>query len=847
MNMWAVFTKNRAQVRGALVFLAAILPLAFAFPGLPAPPPPQAQISVAINPSSYGLTLNQSILLAATVVNDSLNKGVTWSVSGSGCSGNTCGTLSGATSTTVKYTSPSVAGVYIVTATSVSDPTKTALATIGVTDLAGVFTYRNDGTRTSTNSKEYLLTPSNVNTSSFGKLFTCLVDGSVYAQPLWVANVTIGGGVHNIVIVATQHDSVYAFDADNGSGTTCTQYWKASMLTAAYGAASGATPVPPSDTGETGDIPTEIGITSTPVIDPATNHLFVVSKTKESGQYFQRLHRLNLADGTETASSPVVISASVTGTGTGSSGGSLPYIALHQNQRPGLALVNGIVYIASGSHGDIQPWHGWIIGYNASTMTFAKAFCTTPNSNGGGVWMSGSAPVFDSSNNLYVISSNGNYDGATEFGDSFLKLSTTSGLTLSDWFTPDNQSSLSANNIDLGQGGAVTLLDSVSGPFPHLVIGGGKGGVLYLVNRDNMGHFHSNDNNQTVQNWSLGNMIASSGTFWQNTFYIGAANSSLQAFAFNTTTDTFTTAPSSQSNAIIAFPGLTPVISAEGTSNGVIWAVDSSKSGTNGAASGPAVLYAFDPNNLGNELWDSSKAAGNRDQAANAVKFVVPTVANGKVYVGAVNALNVYGLLSLPPSVAPPTFSPGPGGYSTAQNVSISDSTSGATIYYTLDGTTPTTSSAVYTNPINVAGNTVINAMAAAPGLNNSPVATGAYTIGALGNRINQLLCKGTMQLRNLPRLRSASLTRVPQTAGDLNVVVVGWNDSTSVVNSVADSHGNNYTLAVGPTRVSGFLSQSIYYPCEYSRGCGGHQFGEGYFQHGCSLSRHQNSGILRC
>ena len=216
-------------------------------------------------------------------MNDSSNKGVTWSVSGSGCSSNACGTLSAVTSTTVKYTAPTTAAVYLVTATSVADPTKTASATIGVTDLAGVFTYRNDGTRTSINNKEYLLTPSNVNTSSFGKIFTCPVEGSVYAQPLWVSNVAIGGGTHNIVIVATQHDSVYAFDADNGSGTTCTQYWKASMLTSTHGAAAGATPVPPADTGETGDIPTEIGITSTPVIDPATKYLFVVSKTKEGG------------------------------------------------------------------------------------------------------------------------------------------------------------------------------------------------------------------------------------------------------------------------------------------------------------------------------------------------------------------------------------------------------------------------------------------------------------------------------------------------------------------------------------------------------------------------------------
>ena len=249
-----------------------------------------------------------------------------------------------------------------------------------------------------------------------------------------------------------------------------------------------------------GDIPTEIGITSTPVIDPATKYLYVVSKTKEGGQYYQRLHRLNLSDGTETAGSPQVIAASVTGSGTGSSNNILPYIPLHQNQRPGLALVNGIVYMASASHGDIQPWHGWVVGYDASTLTLATAFCSTPNSNGGGIWMSGSAPVVDSNNNLFVITSNGTYDGVTEYGDSFLKLSTTGGLTVSDWFTPDDQLNLSANNIDLGQGGAVTLMDSVSGPHPHLVIGGGKGGIIYLVNRDNMGRYNSANNNSAVQN-----------------------------------------------------------------------------------------------------------------------------------------------------------------------------------------------------------------------------------------------------------------------------------------------------------------------------------------------------------
>jgi hypothetical protein len=813
------------------ILLLLIFPVVIAIAGDPAPlakklpspeparmappspaPLPQAQISVAISPASYGLTVSQSTALVATVANDSSNKGVTWSVSGSGCSGNACGTLSAVTSTSVTYTAPTSGGVYLVTATSAANVTVSAVATIGVTNLTGVFTYRNDGTRTSINNQEYLLTPSNVNTSSFGKRFSCAVDESVYAQPLWVANVAIGGGTHNIVIVVTQNDSVYAFDADNGSGTTCTLYWQASMLTSAYGAGSAATPIPPADTGETGDIPTEIGITSTPVIDPTTNYLYLVSNTKEGGQYYQRLHRLNLLTGSETANSPQVLAASVSGTGNGSSGGTLSYSALHQNQRPGLALVNGIVYMASGSHGDNEPWHGWILGYNASTMAFASAYCTTPDTFGGGIWMSGSAPVFDSSNNLFVITSNGTYNGTTDFADSFLKLSTTSGIKLSDWFTPDDQQNLGDNNVDLGQGGAVTLMDSVSGPYPHLLIGGGKEGVLYLINRDNMGHYNPNNNTAAVESWSLGgNMIAASGTFWQNTFYIGAASSPLEAFAFNTTTGLFTTAPSSQSNFSVAFPGLTPAISAAGTSNAILWTVDSSSSGTNGAPTGPAVLYAFDPSNLSNELWDSTQAAGNRDQAGNAVKFVVPTVANGKVYVAGVKNLTVYGLLSLAPATAAPTFSPLPGGYTTAQTVSLSDTTSDATIYYTLNGTTPTTSSSVYSGPINVPATTTIKAIAVAPGLNNSPLAVGDYTV--------QLLTAGISFVQvNSATPQTAQTTvsvpyAAPQFTGDLNVVVVGWNDVSHTVSSVKDSEGNVYTLAVGPTQNStNGLSQAIYY-----------------------------------
>src|SRR5690348_583844 len=781
----------------------------------PAPAPQGAGISVAITPPSFGLTLSRSVTLTATVTNDSSGKGVTWTVSGTSCSGSACGTLTSASAFSVTYTAPNVAGVYTVTATSVADNTRLSTATIGVTDLGGVYTYRNDYSRSSIDSKEYLLNLSNVNTSSFGKLFACSVDQAIYAQPLWIANASIGGGTHNIVIVATEADSVYAFDADNGNGTACTQYWKASLTGTAYGAASGATPVPASDTGETGDIQTEIGITATPVIDPATNTLYVLSKTKENGNYFQRLHKLNLSTGAEMTGAPVAITASVPGTGSGSSGGTLTYSALHENPRPGLALVNGSIYITAGSHGDVEPWHGWILQYNASTLAQTGAYCATPNSSGGGIWMSGSAPVFDSSNNLYVITSNGTYDGSTEFGDTFLKMSTSGGLSRSDWFTPDDAPTLATRNGDLGAGGAVTLLDSVAGPYPHLVIGGGKEGILYLINRDNMGHFNSNNNNAAIQTWQvapdLGNYggVSSSGEFWQNTFYIAGSDTPLEAFAFNTSTGMFNTTPTSQSNVTFGFPGVTPAVSALGTANAIVWGIDSSTNGTNGQPTGPAVLYAFDASNLNNELWDSSM--GTNNQASTAVKFAVPTVANGKVYVATTNALDVYGLLSQGPAADAPTFSPAPGTYTSAQPVSLSDSTSGATIYYTLDGSAPTTSSSVYTASINVSTTTTINAMAAAPGLTNSTVSSGTFTIQGTGTQTISYAQGAYATPQSASTTVNVTFPNA-QTNGDLNVVVVGWNDAIRTVTSVKDTENNSYTLATGPTVNAAGLSQAIYY-----------------------------------
>lgn len=598
-------------------------------------------VSVSISPRHGGITTAQTMALTATVTNDVGAAGVTWSMTG--------GTLASKTLTGASFSSTS-AGSFTITATSNADGSKTASATIGVTDLNGVLTYHNNLARDGTNTKEYALTTANVNSNTFGKLFSCAVDGEIYAQPLWVPNVSIGGGTHNVTIAATQNDSVYAFDADT---SPCKQYWKVSFL------GTGITPVPPSDTGEPSDINTKIGITGTPVIDPASQSIYLVAKTKEGSNYHQRLHALNLVDGTEKFSGPMDITSAITVTGTGDTGdssvgctstpGNVPFCPLRENQRPGLALAGGFVYVAWASHGDQQPYHGWIMKFNASNLLQAPTvFNDSPNGRESGIWMSGGAPAFDSSNNIYVITGNGDFDSTNgDFGDSVLKLSNT--LAVQDWFTPSVEGTLDSSDLDLGSGGAVVLVDLPSSTVPHVLIGGGKGtnflGQIYVLNRDNLGKSNSTD--QSVQQFSLGGGIFATPAFWQNTFYIGGVGQNLRAFALSTTTSLLTTTASSQTSHVFGFPGTTPSISSAGTTSGtgIVWALDTNSttaanaSGTNG----PAGLHAYDATNLATELWNSSQVSGNA--AGNAVKFCVPTVANGKVYVGTQTEITVYGLL----------------------------------------------------------------------------------------------------------------------------------------------------------------------------------------------------------
>jgi chitodextrinase len=627
-------------------------------------------ISVSISPKRAAIAIGQTQTYVATVSNDSQNLGVTWAVDTiPGGNAATLGTID-ATGKYAPPTSGTIGGAHTITATSKADITKNATASIAVTDLIGVTTYHNDLSRDGVNTREFALTTANVKTATFGKLFSCTVDGAIYAQPLWAANLTIGSIKHNVIIVATTHDSLYAFDAD---ASPCVTLWHVNLIDNPHGGTAGETSVPSGPTGNLvgsgfGDITPEVGITGTPVIDPSTNTLYVVSKSviASGPTFFQRLHALDLTTGSEKLSGPVSITGAITFPGNFDGGATVAFDPRNESQRPGLALVNGVVYISWASHEDHDQYHGWVIGYNASTLVQVPnaVFNTTPNSvNGagyarGGIWMGGGAPAADSSGNLYFLTGNGTFDadtGGSNYGDSTMKLSTSAGLSVADWFTPADQSNLDGGDGDHGSGGAAILVDQPAGPVQHLVIGGGKQGNLFLLNRDLMGHYGLNvtpPNSNAVQILNVGNAIFSTSAFWNNSLYIAPAGGPLQAYPFNTASGMFNTSAATQSSVSYGFPGATPSVSANGAANGIVWATDSSQYCTNQSPRcGPAVLHAYDATNLNMELWNSSGVAA--DKAGNAVKFTVPTVANGKVYIGTrgndstnggVGELDVYGL-----------------------------------------------------------------------------------------------------------------------------------------------------------------------------------------------------------
>ncbi len=577
----------------------------------------------SVSPRVTAITPTQTVQFTAA-------GNVIWSVDGV-VNGNAA---SGTISTTGLYTPPAAAGTHMVTATT-TDQTQSASSTVYISNFPGVYTFHNDNLRTGQNLNETVLTPVNVNQNQFGKLFSVPLDGLTYASALYVASVNIPGkGFHNVVYVATEHDSVYAYDADSGSQTPL---WKASFINPA----AGVTTVPAADTGECCDIPNEIGITSTPVIDQSTGTLYVVAKTKENGNYFQRLHALDITSGAEKFGGPVVLQGSVPGIGDGTSGGNVAFNALHENQRPGLALSNGVISFGFASHGDNHPWHGWVLGYNATTLQQVFAYNATPDSYGGGVWQSGGALGVDSGGNYYFTTGNGDFNantGGRDYGDTIVKLGP--GGTVVDYFTPFDEASLESNNFDLSSAGPVLLLD-MPGAHPHLLVSAAKSGTIYVVDRDNMGHFHSGNNSQIVQ--SIANAFNggqeagnySAPVFFNNTVYFSAVSDVLKAFQF--TNGLLSVSPASTSVASYPNRGGVMSISANGSGNGILWAIQNNDPS-------PGVLRAYDANNLSNELYNSSQA-GARDALDVAAKFTIPVVANGKVFVVSNTQLTVYGLL----------------------------------------------------------------------------------------------------------------------------------------------------------------------------------------------------------
>jgi hypothetical protein len=585
--------------------------------------PSSSTVSVSLSPKHAGVTTSQKQQYTATVT-DPQNGGVSWSVDGINSGNSTVGTVSA----TGLFAPGSQIGVHAVTATSKSNPSVSASASVAVTDLQGVFTYHNDPARTGQNLQEYALTTATVNSSTFGALFSCRVDGYVYAQPLYIANFSIGGLTRNVVFVATEHDSVYAFDADSSS---CVQLWKTNFLS------SGVTTVPAADTGELSDLIPEIGITSTPVIDPSTNTIYVVAKTKEtvgsgcsSGNpcYVHRLHALDMTNnGAEKFGGPMVLSTP-------------NFVPLFHLQRPALLLNNSTVYIGFGSHGDNNTWEGWLMAYSSTALTQNWVWQSTDPTNEGAIWGSGNGPALDASGNIYVETGNGVFDGTSNFSDSVVKLNPAGALL--DYFTPFDQGVMQSNDIDLGSSGPIILPDTVGTAGHPPMIATGKVGVVYLLDQTNMGKYNSTNHDLGEVSIGFNTSNITSGFFgqpayWNGNIYTIIVGDSLRQFSVGN--GAISTVSSSHSNNTFSFRGATPAVSASGTTNGVVWVADITAYQSGGAA----ILDAYDATNVSTPLY-SSPASGS-GAASPATKFTVPTVANGKVYVGGQLAFTVFGLL----------------------------------------------------------------------------------------------------------------------------------------------------------------------------------------------------------
>jgi hypothetical protein len=502
-----------------------------------------------------------------------------------------------------------------------------------------VVTCHNDNARTGQALHEEILRPDNVNTNHFGHLWTLPADGKVDAQPLYAAGIAIPGkGLRNVLFVATEHDTVYAYDADSTN-----QFWQVTMLP------NGETP---SDNRGCSQVTPEIGVTATPVIDRglgSNGTMFVVAMSKDaSGHYFQRVHALDLATGSDRVPAATV-AANYPGTGAHSSAGRVIFDPAQYKERPGLLLMNGILYTGWSSHCDISPYTCWLMGYDEQTLAQVNVLNLTPNGNEGSIWMSGAGLAADAESNIYFLNANGTFDPTLDangmpsrmnFGNAFIKVSTTSNqLAVADYFATYTNSFENDHDLDLGSGGAMVLPDmpDAQGTIRHLAVGAGKDQNIYLVDRENMGKFSVADNTRIYQ--ELGNALPGGvfamPAYFNGTLYYGAVGQRIQAFPFQSAR---LGARSSQTPGTFTYPGATPSVSANGTSNGIVWAAENTS---------PAALHAYTATNLALELYNSNQAANGRDHFGAGNKFIIPTIASGRGYVGTINGVGVFGLLDV--------------------------------------------------------------------------------------------------------------------------------------------------------------------------------------------------------
>jgi outer membrane protein assembly factor BamB len=602
--------------------------------GTTPPPVSTSAPQIKTQPANQTVSVGQTAVFDVTV-SGTAPLGYQWQRNGSA--------ITGATGSSYTVTDAALGdngAKFTVTATNSAGSVTSSAATLTVTAATAsgtdVVTYKYDAMRTGQNLTESTLTPSNVTTATFGKRFNLMVDGLVDAQPLYLSQLSVTGGSHNVVFVATEHDSVYAFDADTG-----TALWKVSLL--------GAGETTSDDRG-CSQVTPEIGITSTPVIDRtagAHGTMFVVAMTKDaSSAYHQRLHALDITTGQELAGSPTEIAATF---------GATMFAPGQYKERAALLLNNGTVYTSWASHCDNGPYGGWIIVLSAATLEITHVLNVAADASGSGfasqgpsIWMSGGGPAADSAGNVYVLTANGRFEttltGAGfptggDYGNSFVKISSSSGtLAVADYFTMLGEVAESSGDVDLGSGGIMLLPDmtDTNGTMRQLAVGAGKDGNIYVVDRNDMGKFTSVGNNIWQQlTGVLGNGVWSTPAYFNSSIYYGPQGGPLMAFSL--TNARLSSAPTSQSSTHFTYPGTFPVVSANGTENAIVWAYENTA---------PAVLHAYAATNLATELYNSNQASNGRDQFGAGNKNIAPVVADGKVFVATSNSVAVFGLLN---------------------------------------------------------------------------------------------------------------------------------------------------------------------------------------------------------